>query len=91
MSLINREKAIRFITGYKEGGLTKGIVKRMLMQLPEENPDELVDFIKWVLDYIWDEDSWEYNWQGFPELVCRRLLKLGFITTDEEGNYERNE
>lgn len=54
-------------------------------------PDELVGFAEWVLDEIWDEELWEYNWQGFPELVCRKLLKLGFVTTNEGGNYERNE
>lgn len=54
-------------------------------------PDELVGFAEWVLNEIWDEELWEYNWQAFPELVCRKLLKLGFVTTNEEGNYERNE
>lgn len=66
----------------------------ILEQLPSAHPeitDELVGFVEWVLDEIWDEELWEYNWQAFPELVCRKLLKLGFVTTNEEGNYERNE
>ncbi len=102
MSLINREKAIRTIMDYNEGAVTKFTAKELLEQLPEEKPetsimtvtvkpDELVGFAKWVLDEIWDEELWEYNWQGFPELGCRKLLKRGFIKTNEEGNYERNE
>ena len=91
MSLIDREKAIRTIMDYNEGAVTKFTAKELLEQLPEEKQDELVGFAEWVLDEIWDEELWEYNWQGFPELVCRKLLKLGFITEDEEGNYERNE
>ena len=46
------------------------------------------EFIFWVLDEIWDEDMWELNWQAFPEVVCRKLVKIGYLK-EKDGEYER--
>ena len=45
-------------------------------------------FVTWLLDEIWDEDMWELNWQAFPEVLCRKLTKLGYIK-EKDGEYER--
>jgi hypothetical protein len=54
----------------------------------EELPSARSSLITWLLDEIWDEEMWELNWQAFPELLCRKLEKLGYVkrTGDE---YER--
>lgn len=44
------------------------------------------DFIKWVIDEIWDEELWELNHGGFAEIACRKLVKLGYLGYDEETN-----
>lgn len=54
--------------------------------LESAQPDS--SFITWLLDEIWDEDMWELNWQAFPEIVCRKLVKLGFVK-ERNGEYER--
>ena len=35
-------------------------------------------FARWVADEIFD-DNWEYNYEGFAELACRKLAKLGIV------------
>ena len=54
----------------------------------EALPSARSSLITWLLDEIWDEEMWELNWQAFPELLCRKLEKLGYVkrTGDE---YER--
>lgn len=54
----------------------------------EALPSAQSSLITWLLDEIWDEEMWELNWQAFPELLCRKLEKLGYVkrTGDE---YER--
>ena len=48
------------------------------------------EFISFVLDEIWDEDDWELNYKAFPELVCRKLVKMGYVEYDKESNtYDR--
>ena len=42
------------------------------------------DFIKWVIDEIWDEELWDFNYRGFAEVACRKLVKLGYLGYDEE-------
>ncbi len=44
------------------------------------------DFIKWVIDEIWDEELWELNHGGFAEIACRKLVKLGYLGYDKETN-----
>ena len=40
--------------------------------------DEPYDFARWVAEEIFD-DNWEYNKDGFAELACRKLAKLGIV------------
>lgn len=54
--------------------------------LPSAQPE--LSFVTWLLDEIWDEDMWELNWQAFPEVLCRKLTKLGYIK-EKDGEYER--
>ena len=61
-------------------------IEMMLHKLPSVTPD--TSFISWLLDEIWDEDMWELNWQAFPEVVCRKLLKMGYLK-EKDGEYER--
>lgn len=46
------------------------------------------EFISWLLDEIWDEEMWELNYRAFPELLCRRLVRLGYLK-EEGGAYVR--
>lgn len=46
------------------------------------------EFISWLLDEIWDEELWELNYRAFPELLCRRLMRLGYLK-EEGGKYVR--
>ena len=46
------------------------------------------EFISWLLDEIWDEEMWELNYRAFPELLCRRLVKAGWLK-EEGGKYVR--
>jgi hypothetical protein len=36
------------------------------------------DFALWVATEIFD-DMWEYNYDGFTEIACRKLAKLGIV------------
>lgn len=54
--------------------------------LKDAQPDS--SFITWLLDEIWDEEMWELNSGAFPEIVCRKLVKLGFVR-ERNGEYER--
>lgn len=44
------------------------------------------DFIKWVIDEIWDEELWELNHHSFAEIACRKLVELGYLGFDETSN-----
>lgn len=46
------------------------------------------EFINWLLDEIWDDEMWELNYRAFPELLCRRLVKAGWLK-EENGKYIR--
>lgn len=71
---------------YKWGlGLIESYIADM-EELPSAQPDS--SFITWLLDEIWDEDMWELNWQAFPEILCRKMAKLGYIR-ERNGEYER--
>lgn len=59
---------------------------RAIEALPSAQPAPA--FITWLLDEIWDEDMWELNWQSFPEILCRKMAKLGYIR-ERNGEYER--
>lgn len=83
--LISRQAAIDKITKY----CMKYDLRDLLAEievLPSAQPES--SFVTWLLDEIWDEDMWELNWQAFPELLCRKLTKLGYIK-EKDGEYER--
>ena len=44
------------------------------------------DFIKWVIDEIWDEELWELNHSAFAQIAFRKLEKLGYLGFDEASN-----
>ena len=46
----------------------------------EDKIKELVGFAHFVAEEVFqDDDYWELNYRAFPELVCRRLYKLGIV------------
>jgi len=66
-------------------------MKRMQRQAVIElanMPSAHSGLITWLLDEIWDDEMWKLNWQAFPELLCRKLEKLGYIKM-EGGAYAR--
>lgn len=46
---------------------------------------EQKSFIEWVASEIFSE-YWEFNKDGFEELACRKLVKLG-IVKEVDGEY----
>ena len=57
-----------------------------IMDAPSTQGD--AEFINWLLDEVWDEEIWELNYRSFPELLCRRLVKAGWLK-EEDGKYVR--
>lgn len=55
-------------------------------RLPSAQGD--AEFIRWLLDEIWDEEVWELNYRAFPELLCRKLVKRGYLK-EKDGIYIR--
>lgn len=49
---------------------------------------ELEKFARWVLDEIFDEDLWSINQDAFPEIACRKLVKLGLVGIDGDYYYK---
>ena len=37
------------------------------------------EFCEWVASEIMDEELWELNHDGFAEIACRKLHKLGIV------------
>ena len=87
--LISRQDAIsmKFSHGINEDGVLYVPYREVKTNL-EELPSVKQDLITWLLDEIWDEDMWELNWQAFPELLCRKLEKLGYVKRKGD-EYER--
>ena len=56
--------------------------------LPSAQSETMNNFITWLLDNIWDDEMWALNWEAFPEMVCRKLEKLGYVML-KDGEYER--
>lgn len=48
-----------------------------------EQEPKMEQFAKWVATEIFD-DMWEYNYEAFAEIACRKLAKLGIVR--ENGN-----
>ena len=48
-----------------------------------EQKTKTEQFAKWVATEIFD-DMWEYNYEAFTEIACRKLAKLGIVR--ENGN-----
>lgn len=96
--LIDRQEAIEAVADYihnvdivmGNGTLSADdciyAAESVLENLPSAQPAPA--FITWLLDEIWDEDMWELNWQSFPEILCRKMAKLGYIR-ERNGEYER--
>lgn len=83
--LISRQEAIKAVGFYSlHSGDRLLFADKPLVELPSAHSD----LISWLLDEIWDEDMWELNWQAFPELVCRKLEKLGYVKR-EGDEYEQ--
>ena len=65
-----------------------------LVDVQKISRDKLLEFANWVAKEVIDDDLWEINHYGFPEIACRKLVKLGIMK--EEGDtytyeYEENE
>lgn len=81
--LIERQAAIDAVLTYRHSVLS---AEEIIDTVPSAQPES--SFVTWLLDEIWDEDMWELNWQAFPEVLCRKLTKLGYIK-EKDGEYER--
>ena len=90
--LISRAEAIDLANELYQGiniiQTTYNDVRKAIVAFINLVPSAQSSLITWLLDEIWDEEMWELNWQAFPELLCRKLEKLGYVkrTGDE---YER--
>lgn len=83
--LISRQAAIDAMFANMPGLMFNDVL-RILRTLPSAHRD--AEFISWLLDEIWDEEMWELNYRAFPELLCRRLIKAGWLK-EEDGKYVR--
>ena len=54
----------------------KEALKMAIDALKQEPKTE--QFAKWVATEIFD-DMWEYNYEAFAEIACRKLSKLGIV------------
>lgn len=88
MDLIDRQAAIDALEdiGSLDTEADRKYARSVFETLPSAQPGS--SFITWLLDEIWDEDMWELNWQAFPEVLCRKMAKLGYIR-ERNGEYER--
>ena len=92
--IISRQAAIdicNYVIDLWHGQLGEGIViavRKRIEELPSAQPESKL--ISWLLDEIWDEDMWKLNWQAFPEILCRKLVKLGYVR-EKDGEYERSD
>lgn len=85
MDLIDRQAAIDVFHMYAPG-IPWDKLQYIFDEVPSAQPES--ELITWILDKIWDEDMWELNWQAFPEILCRKLVKLGYLK-EKDGEYER--
>ena len=84
------DKLIDALLGKEDGDL---VVHVHELGVPTAQPEPCEDavskeFISWLLDEIWDEEMWELNHQAFPEILCRKLAKMGYVR-EVGGEYER--
>lgn len=68
------------------GACRLGSAFDIIDELPSVQPEQ--QLITWLLDEIWDDDAWELNCGAFPEILCRKLVKLGYVA-EEGGKYVR--
>lgn len=80
--LIDRQEALNIL---EQEWTAAGALDRV-KDLPSAQGD--AEFITWLLDEVWDEELWELNYRAFPELLCRRLVRLGYLK-EEGGVYVR--
>lgn len=88
--LISRQAAIQAL--YCDAWLTpetRAELVEALERLPSIRAEKEIEaFIEWLLEEIWDDDLWELNCYSFPEALCRKLVKLGYLKKGD-GTYER--
>ena len=49
--------------------------------------EDIIEFAHWVASQVCvSDDEWDLNQICFPELACRKLVKLGIIV-EEDGKY----
>ncbi len=51
--------------------------------LEQEPKTNYKNFAEWVASEIFDE-YWEYNKDGFEEIACRKLAKLGLVKAEDD-------
>ena len=86
--LIYRQVAIEAVNRLSLGETDAVRLSLKITDYLKRMPSVHSDLITWLLDEIWDEDVWELNWQAFPELLCRKLEKLGYVKRKGD-EYER--
>ena len=61
-----------------------------LINALDDVPIKEKEFIEWVIEEIMDEENWELNCISFPEIACRKLVKMGYLKIEGEM-YKRRE
>ena len=64
------------------------LIKCTMVQVVEAMPSAEPDLVEWLIDTVLDEDSWELNKDAFPEIACRKLEKMGYLTV-QDGYYTK--
>lgn len=93
MRLIDADELMSKIWRYGGGGRwSEEELDFTIKDMPTVEPNRAIldDLATFVLDEIWDEDLWELNWRAFPEIICRKMVRLGYVNQTEEG-YERTD
>lgn len=62
-------------------GETEDYTDIAIQALEQEPKTDYKSFAEWVADEIFS-DEWEFNKDGFEEIACRKLSKLGLVKAD---------
>ena len=85
--IISRQAAIVAIKNCESGEnfeYNEGLIAAMNAVVDTPSAQEWILFAHWVAKEVIDEENWDTNSISFPEVVCRKLFKLGIIDTDGE-------
>ena len=91
--------------GRSSGNLTNDQIaelQREIESLPSAKPKtgrDCTDFVRWLMDEVMDEESWQMNAVANGEIICRKLKKLGlldvvdgyYVETQKTGEWVRHE